>query len=201
MTWILTATGAEVDLRRPTHSSLAATDIAHALAQINRFTGHAARPYSVAEHSLLVCELLEREYGVLNPKPLLAALLHDAHEAYAGDVSTPAKQAVGWSWTEFETLLENRVLERWGVLRTAREWASLIKACDLMALAIERRDLLPPAGPKSTAWPALAGIQAPGWVNLMEGHRLTYTWADWRDTFLDRFGELQFGANGDEVPV
>jgi hypothetical protein len=196
MTWIITASGAEVDLRRPTAGSISALDIAHALAQINRFTGHTARPYSVAEHSLLVLDLLEREFAVRAPAARLAALLHDAHEAYCGDVSTPVKQAIGWMWSDFEQPLQNHVLHRFGVLRAAREYASLIKTCDLMALAIERRDLLPTPGADSRAWALLEGISAPGWVDLTTGHHSTYAWGDWRDVFIEKFGELHFATHG-----
>lgn len=54
-------------------------DIAHALACINRFNGHARQPISVAQHSVFVSELC--------PSARLQALLHDASEAYLGDVT------------------------------------------------------------------------------------------------------------------
>ena len=197
--WIVTATGAEVDLRRTMAKDISALDIAAALPKINRFTGHTVRPYSVAEHSLLVCELAAREFAVKLPQALLAALLHDAHEAYCGDVSTPAKRVLGWAWTDLEQPIENTVLQRFGVLRAARQWASIIKQCDLLALAIERRDLMPAAGVGSRPWAALEGIQAPGYINLMEGHHVEYTWADWRDLFVERLGELHYAVHGDSL--
>lgn len=66
--------------------------IAHSLAQINRF-GHASRPYSVAEHSLLVCEIV-KSMG-LDCHAQRAALMHDAHEAFTGDVATPHQSRAG----------------------------------------------------------------------------------------------------------
>ena len=200
MSWIVTATGAEFDLRRPMPAAISALDIAAALSKICRFNGHTVRPYSVAEHSLLVCELAQREFAVQLPQALLAALLHDAHEAYCGDVSTPVKRVLGWAGTDLESPLENTVLHRFGVLHTARQWASVIKQCDLLALAIERRDLLPAAGTSHRPWPALEGIQPPGYVHLMEGHHATYIWADWRDVWLERFGELHYAVHGDREP-
>jgi hypothetical protein len=193
MTWMMTSTGAVLALRNPRADSISALDIAHHLAQINRFTGAARRPYSVAEHSLLVAGLLEGQFGVRHPGALLAALLHDAHEAYCGDVSTPVKQCIGWAWTDLEQPLENRVLDRFGVLRAARDYASLIKRCDLIALATERRDLLPPGGPE---WVSLNGV-TPAPVDLNESSRTGYAWHEWRDLYIERFGELHYGVHGD----
>ena len=195
MTWMLTATGAAFNLKRVHEADISALDIAHSLSQTNRFNGHACRPYSVAEHSLLVADLLERQFGVRDSAALLAALLHDGHEAYTGDVPTPIKQILGWVWHDFEQPLENHVLHRFGVLRAARDYGSLIKRCDLIALATERRDLLPPGG---QAWPVLEGVE-PCDTNLREGSRAAYTWTDWRDLFIERFGELHYGVHGDTL--
>lgn len=196
MTWMLTATGAPFNLKRIDEANISALDIAHSLAQTNRFNGHTCRPYSVAEHSLLVAELLERQFGVRDSAALLAALLHDGHEAYTGDVPTPVKQMLGFAWCDFEQPMENHVLHRFGVLRAARDYASLIKRCDIIALATERRDLLPPGGP---SWAALEGVEPCGWVSLKEPARMGYTWADWRDLFVERFGELHHGVHGDAM--
>lgn len=58
--------------------------IAHALAYINRFTGHVGQ-YSVAQHCVLIAMKLPQELK-------LSGLLHDAPEAYLGDVSAPLKR-------------------------------------------------------------------------------------------------------------
>lgn len=84
---IPTVTGRLVDLDHPHADDIDIEDIAHSLSQICRFTGQTRVPYSVAEHSVLV------SYKV--PQPLaLAALLHDAHEAYIGDISRGMKGAL-----------------------------------------------------------------------------------------------------------
>lgn len=186
MSWMLTATGATVDLRNPTADSISTLDIAHSLALTNRFTGHTTRPYSVAEHSLLVDEIMAREFGPMPPAALLAALVHDAHEAYVGDISTPLKQAIGpWVVEDMERHVWHAVQHHFGTREASRDYASLIKRCDLMALAMERRDLLPPAG---AAWPLLDGVTAPTWVHLHE--RAGMGWEDWRQAFLDRVAAL-----------
>lgn len=87
MSSMLTRSGRIVDLLHVTPEDINLDDIAWALANINRFTGHARRPYSVAEHSINVARLL--------PEPIkIYGLLHDAHEAYIGDIGTPMKQAL-----------------------------------------------------------------------------------------------------------
>jgi uncharacterized protein len=186
MTWMLTVTGATVHLRNPQAADISTLDIAHSLSLTNRFTGHTLRPYSVAEHSLLVEEIMSREFGPLPPTALLAALVHDSHEAYLGDISTPLKQAMGaWKLEDVEAPLWYAVQTHFGTGAASRDYASIIKRCDLMALAMERRDLLPEGGP---AWPLLHDVQPCTWVNLNQ--RAGMDWQDWRQAFIDRVAAL-----------
>jgi len=62
-------------------------DIVHSLSLMNRFNGAALFPYSVAQHSLHVASLLPAELR-------LEGLLHDAAEAYIGDMVSPLKQVM-----------------------------------------------------------------------------------------------------------
>lgn len=64
-------------------------DIAHSLSLLCRFGGHCAVFYSVAEHSIIVAEVLEMMGA--EPVTVLAALLHDAEEAYLPDIPRPIK--------------------------------------------------------------------------------------------------------------
>jgi len=186
MTWMLTATGTTVDLRNPQAATISTLDIAHSLALTNRFTGHTLRPYSVAEHSLLVEEIMSREFGPMPPAALLAALVHDAHEAYLGDISTPLKQALpSWALEDVESRLWMAVQHHFHTRAASRDYASIIKRCDLMALAMERRDLLPPGG---APWPLLEGVEACTWVTLQQ--RAGMDWTDWRQAFIDRVASL-----------
>lgn len=93
--YIVTYTGRKIPLLEPHPDHIDARDIAHSLAYQCRFTGHTPRHYSVAEHSIRVAWQIRGKYA--NPTgwtPLRVAkvaLLHDAAEAYLGDVSTPLK--------------------------------------------------------------------------------------------------------------
>jgi len=187
--WIITNTGAQFDLRWIKPDTISILDIAHALANTNRYTGHAARPISVAEHSLLVVEILEREAAEHRPEVLLAALLHDAHEAYTGDLSSPMKQLLGPLWATEERRIQHSVLHTLNSLTHYLRHECLIKHADLMALATERRDLMPDTGP---AWPALEGIAPVDWINLRA--RDDFGWLDWRQAFLDSYAALRVAA-------
>jgi hypothetical protein len=82
--WMQTYSGRPFWPLDPRPEDIHVCDIAHALAMQCRYGGHCVRFYSVAEH----CVLLSR---VAEPKYQLAALLHDAAEAYLVDVPRPLK--------------------------------------------------------------------------------------------------------------
>lgn len=84
MSTILVNSGKSLDLTNILPTDICAFEIAHALSNICRFTGHVDQFYSVAQHSVLVSKLVPKTYA-------LQALLHDATEAYLGDVSAPLK--------------------------------------------------------------------------------------------------------------
>jgi 5'-deoxynucleotidase YfbR-like HD superfamily hydrolase len=88
-------------------------DIALALSNICRYTGHVARLYSVAEHSVKVsARLQESGYG---PAVQLAGLLHDAAEAYLSDVPKPIKDDKRMLWfRELDDRLTDMVMTRFG---------------------------------------------------------------------------------------
>lgn len=92
--WVQTASGRAVDLLIPRPSDIdLAADVAPALAKICRFGGQVVSgPYSVAQHCVLGAEAVLEETGRAD---LAAAfLLHDAHEAYLGDMVTPVRRAI-----------------------------------------------------------------------------------------------------------
>ena len=186
--WMTTSDGQELDLTEPRPAAITGRDLAGGLAQMNRCAGRCHRPYSVAEHSLLVCEIAERELH-LDVHGQLAALLHDAHEAYTTDVPTPHKRLFGPAFENFEFRWEYLVQRLFAVRTPALTFQKAIKRADLMALATERRDLLPPT---PTPWAALKGIEPIGWVDLMSRERREMDWADWRERFIDRLHELEF---------
>jgi hypothetical protein len=185
MTWMLTASGTVVDLLRPQGAVFSISDIGHHLSQINRYTGAARRPFSVAEHSLLVCEILERERGERDPSVLLAALMHDAHEAYTQDLSSPAKRAVGAAWGEFENRVQFAVLKHHGLITAYTAARERIRWADRTALATERAALLPSGGPE---WGVTRTHPPVTWHDF--DRFSAYDWESWRDAFELRYQAL-----------
>lgn len=76
-----------IDLRDPKPDGISIEDIANSLSKICRFAGQSRYFYSVAEHSLLVSCAVKREHAKW-------ALLHDAAEAYMGDVIRPVRELI-----------------------------------------------------------------------------------------------------------
>jgi len=192
MSFIVTANGDELVLRHPRPEQFGIFGIAWSLAQLNRFVGHAIRPYSVAEHSLLVVEIMERETQA-DVHGLLAGLMHDAHEFITNDVAGPAKEDIGPAWHAFEARWEKQVQVHYALLTANAVWRQVIKAADLRALATERRDLVHDA--QLTEWPVLAGVEPVDWINLDTPERRAADWEFWRDRFLDKYHELDYARN------
>lgn len=192
MPFIALSNGQELVLRYPRNGQLDIRTIAHSLAQINRFNGHALRPYSVAEHSLLVCEIAEREFR-LDVHGLLAALMHDAHECVAGDMHSPGKADIGQPWKDWEGRWSRQLRSEWALHTAFHTHAAAIHHADLIALATERRDLLHPGS--TTPWPVLAGITPVGWLSLNTPEREAMPWLAWAAAFRDRADALDFARN------
>jgi len=94
MTWVQTSTGRAFDLLNPTPEMVdLKVDVPEALARIPRFNGHImSGPYSVAQHCVIGADAIMAR---TRDKALAAAfLLHDAHEAYLGDITTPVQEAL-----------------------------------------------------------------------------------------------------------
>lgn len=143
--WIQTATGRQFWPLDPQPEEISIIDIAHALSNICRFTGHVRRFYCVAEHSVRVSYEVEwRLRGSTEEvrRPLaLWGLLHDATEAYLCDLARPLKRApvFGPLYKAFERTLMDSVCIRFGLDRVE---PAIVKAVDNALLETERRDLM-----------------------------------------------------------
>lgn len=91
--WFCTYTGVKFYLTDPHPDDVRIKDIAHALSMICRFGGHTTEFYSVAQH-LVHCTDLVASWEPENVKLQLDTLLHDASEAYLGDVVRPLKYSM-----------------------------------------------------------------------------------------------------------
>jgi hypothetical protein len=135
----------------PDPAQLDAGDIARALANQCRFGGHCRVFYSVAQHSVIVSELVEQRGG--DAEDAFAALMHDATEAYLGDMPHPLKHRspLGAAFKEAEERLEVAIRSRFGIKAGVPE----IKRADRALLATERRAF----SDEAWHWPELEGVQ------------------------------------------
>lgn len=135
---LLTHSGLLVDLYNFKVDDVYPPDIAVALSRQPRFNGHTKEFYSVAEHCILVSSGLELMGCSLEIQ--LQGLLHDAAEAYTGDlVYGMDKERMG-EFLNVERGIESAIAEWFGV---DYPFDPVVKEADLRVLATERRDILP----------------------------------------------------------
>ena len=109
-----TRKGLKVDIQNPQPDQFDIEDIAYALSNTCRFNGHCSGFLSVAEHSVLVAQRL--------PKQLqLAGLLHDATEAYLGDIPSPIKQFLA-DYKAIEKRFEEAIIRKFDLELTENDW-------------------------------------------------------------------------------
>ena len=149
--YIQTLSGRRVNPLDPAPDDIDPSDIARALAHTCRFGGHSKAFYSVAQHSAIVCDLLEARGA--SPDELMAALLHDASEAYLGDLPHPIKHRseLGAAFRAAEKHLEAVIAERFDL----PDAAARIKPLDRALLATERRTF----SEVTWHWPELDGAE------------------------------------------
>ena len=130
--WITTFTGRKFHYLCPNPNEICIEDIAHALALTCRFGGHCKEFYSVAEHSYRVAMIVDKQ-------DKMAALLHDAHEAYLHDVPRPIKSDI-IGYKEIADRVQSVINKAFGVI--VYEPDHLAYADDVL-LATEARDIMP----------------------------------------------------------
>lgn len=179
-TSILTASGFAFDLASPDASGMPVEDVARALAYQPRWCGATKVFYSVAEHSVLVSKLVRQELAY-------SALWHDAIETITSDSPSPYKVYLGHEYLKQKLAPIEMALANWFGYRA--ELAE-VKNADLIAMATELRDLLPPHW---MDWGHLPPA-APEHI-VPVGPERAYT------LFMDRYEELKHLALPPVVPT
>jgi 5'-deoxynucleotidase YfbR-like HD superfamily hydrolase len=149
--WTQTRTGKAFDLLAPDPDMVDFAEIAETLAYINRYNGAFEKPISVAQHTIIV-------FDAADPEDRAHALLHDAHEAFIGDISTPTAQALATMAGAIEgqraesavkaaivTLklqIDVAIYAAAGLPQPDARARRRIRTADLRALQTERRDFL-----------------------------------------------------------
>lgn len=142
--WQRMLSGRRLDLLDPSPLDIEIEDIAHGLARVARWNGQTIgdHAFSVAQHSVVVEDIL----GQLQPKVTvpqrLAALLHDASEYVIGDMISPFKAALGIDYRAFEDRLERAVHIRFGLPpELPARWHRDIKKADRISAYFEAVEL------------------------------------------------------------
>lgn len=186
--WLQTASGRAVALGAVSPAAISIRDIAAHLSKICRFAGACSHFYSVAQHSILVSSLVF-DHG---PDAALYGLLHDAHEAYIGDITQPTKQMIRQMLgeatfspiDEITQRLDRAIYEQiglsWPVPARIKE---AVRHADMRALATEKRDLM-------TDGPEWGELPAP-WRAAIK----PWPWVKAEEKFLELFDDLAAMAN------
>lgn len=160
MSKIFTHTGRLVDPLNMTAEDVDIQDIAHALGNQCRYSGHCDTFYSVAQHSILMADMAKMEGVSLETQ--LKCLLHDAAEAYLSDIPRPLKHLEGFAfYREAEDALLDVIFERFGL---APGMSPLLHYYDQVMLVTEQRDLMPPAASEGGKW-----FEVPEWNRVIVG--------------------------------
>jgi len=171
--WMQTYTGRQFWPIDPRAEEVDINDIAHALSNMCRFGGHVKSFYSVAEHSVRVSWLAGDDHEMA-----LAALLHDAAEAYVVDVPRPLKRFLP-GYKEIEARVARVIEERFALAPGVLD-APEIKHWDETLLATEARDIM--------------GGQSAGKWSLLATPLVDFIYPrspkEAERSFLERFGEL-----------
>ena len=170
---IETYTGLFFDILDPKPEQIVIEDIAHALSQCCRFTGHTKYPYSVAQHSILASYITPPQFA-------FEALMHDSGEAYIADLSRPVKHftPVGPPYMEIEERIMSVIAKKFGF---PTEMSPEVKRADNIMLYAEKKALMRPI-----EWPTKWGNESD--VADVEIYQMTPGAA--KASFLRRFSEL-----------
>lgn len=133
------------DLREPDPAAINIHDVARSLARLPRYLGHTETAYSVAQHSVEVAlrlpddELLDVEGVGVSLR--FIGLMHDAPEAYTGDITRPMKTLIGPRIKQLEQVIWLAFCHRYHL---PEELPPAVKEADDRMLATEQRDLFSP---------------------------------------------------------
>ena len=142
--WQRMLSGRRLDLLDPSPMDIEIVDIAHGLARVARWNGQTVgeHAFSVAQHSIVVEEIVAHIRPEIEPRWRLAALLHDAAEYVIGDMISPFKAALGMDYKAFEERLETAIHVRFGLpAKAPAEVKTLIKQADRACAFFEATQL------------------------------------------------------------
>ena len=169
--WMQTASGKAFFVMGPREDDIDIEDIAHGLAYSTRFNGHTQRPYSIAEHCVHVSHACD-------PVDAPEGLMHDAAEAYVGDIVRGVKRNLP-DFAKIEKKVEEVIAKKFSL---RYPWPDSVKRADVAVLAAERRYLM---GKPPFPWRSLENVEP---YDVRVG---TMSPEMAKHAFLERFRELR----------
>lgn len=126
--WIGLLSGAKMNYNAPEESDVTLDDLASALSNICRFSGHLPKFYSVAQHLVNTSRIVPVEFA-------FEALMHDTAEAFTNDLPTPLKWAFP-IFKELESKIEQAMADRFGF---NYPYNPAVKLADTQMLLLEKK--------------------------------------------------------------
>jgi len=194
-----TVSGKFVDLLEPDPSDICINDIAWAVSRLARFNGHTVNliPYSVAQHSIVVAKesarIAEEKLGdyleyrrtpQAHARIILLGLLHDASEAYTGDVSGPLKKIPEFRVVikKLEHKIQDAIYQALDLEPPTEDEELIIKEGDMIAQRIEAYNFMVSRGQNWTNMPEVTILKLQEFQMPMPSPEV-YEW------FLEVFNE------------
>ena len=175
---IVLPSGKLFDLLNPTEDDFDIMDIAHTLALSCRWGGWCREFYSVAQHSFYASYMVQ-------PRLALAALLHDATEAYMTDIPRPLKALLP-DYCAMETTLGGKLAVAFD-LPVCAFVDPEIKAIDDRLMALEATVLI---NTSEAFWQTMGG-RPDGSIFDIDKNFQTWPWEVAEKAFLSRYFEIR----------
>ena len=175
--WIALLSGGKFNYNRPEDSNVTIEDIASALSNVCRFSGHLPQFYSVAQHLVNTSRIVPVEHS-------FDALMHDTAEAFTNDLPTPLKWALP-IFKELETKIESAMADKFGF---SHPYHPCVKEADTHMLILEKIYVKE----DTSVWPLYEK-----WTpEVVEPYRQLVDLRGWQPVrakreFLERFHELK----------
>lgn len=172
--WISLLSGGKFNYNNPEQSDVEFEDLASALSNICRFSGHLPVFYSVAQHLVNTSRLVPEEHA-------FDALMHDTAEAFTNDVPTPLKWALP-VFKELEVSIESAMAKRFGF---NFPYPKEVKEADTNMLILEKIYVKG----DTSVWPQYEGIEVEHLLPLVD----LSPWQPRRAKreFTERYNELK----------
>ena len=180
--WIETLSGIAFDLDNPTSAMVNFDDVATSLSRQCRYNGHCSNFYSIAEHSIHCTDMAKLDG--CNKYIQLLTLIHDAHEAFIGDIVRPIKVVLGEQIKLIEERIDEVLYVKLGIKPPSNKIRQIVKSYDDSLLTTEASTMMASGGKD---W----------YLSKPVDHRVIFHFwqpAEAKEQFILRFSALRTGV-------